>query len=368
MINIRTGVSRALASALTLALALSLTPAISHAEVDFSGKKVTFIVPFKEGGGADVYARLFQPFLQKYLPGNPTVIVRNEPGGGGVKSANKFQKVSGDGLTVMALSTSNLVPFALGVSKVKYDLLTWRPVLLSPQGSIFYATPDTGTKGKDILADVKALQNAKLNFGAKNPVSSELRAVLAYDMLGIKNVNVIFGLSSGKQRNALFRGELNINYDSANAYYTKVGKFVKEGKATPIFTMGFANPDGTMVRDPAAPELPTVMEAYEKLHGKKPEGHVAAAFVNFLHMGVSASKSMVLPPGTSDEIRNAWVAAVKKTMQDPEFIKLSKKAIGVYPQYLGDDAAKVLKAATDMDPETRKWIKEFIKKCFDVDV
>ena len=48
--------------------------------------------------------------------------------------------------------------------------------------------------------------------------------------------------------------------------------------------------------------------------------------------------------------------------------KLAKKAVGVYPQYMGDDAAKVLKAATDVDPETRKWINSFIKERFGVDV
>ena len=41
-----------------LATALTFAPTSAHAAVDFAGKKVTFIVPFKEGGGADVYARL----------------------------------------------------------------------------------------------------------------------------------------------------------------------------------------------------------------------------------------------------------------------------------------------------------------------
>jgi tripartite-type tricarboxylate transporter receptor subunit TctC len=31
----------------------------SAAGMNFSGKTVTIVVPFKEGGGADVYARLF---------------------------------------------------------------------------------------------------------------------------------------------------------------------------------------------------------------------------------------------------------------------------------------------------------------------
>jgi tripartite-type tricarboxylate transporter receptor subunit TctC len=355
------------AMAVVLGSTLCITPLLSHA-VDFAGKKVTIIVPFNEGGGADVYARLFQPFMQKYLPGNPTVIVRNDPGGGSIKGANKFQNTKGDGLTAMSCSTSTLIPFALGVKKVKYDVLSWRPVILSPQGSIFYALPTTGTTGKNISDDIAALRKAKLNFGAKNPTSSELRAILAFEMLEIKDVNVVFGLSSGKQRKALLRGEIDINYDSANAYYSKVGKFADKGDVVPVFTMGFAKADGTFVRDPAAPDMATIPEAYEMLHGKKPSGVLADAFTNFLHMGVSASKSLVLPAGTPDDVHAAWADAMNKTLADPDFHKLAKKAIGVYPQYLGDDAAAVLKAATDMKPETRAWIKEFIKGRFGVDV
>jgi tripartite-type tricarboxylate transporter receptor subunit TctC len=366
MKNLRTVLKHAAGTA--LAAALVVTPAIGQA-VDFAGKKVTVIVPFNEGGGADVYARLMQPFLQKYLPGKPTVIVRNEPGGGGIKSANKFQKAKGDGLTALTLSTSNLVPFALGMKKAKYDILSWRPIILSPQGSIFYAATDVGVKGKDVAADIAVLRKTELTFGAKNPTSSELRAVLAYELMGIKNVNVVFGLSSGKQRKAVVRGELNINYDSANAFYTKVRKFEEKGLVKSFITMGFADASGNVVRDPAAPNLPTWWEAYQATHGgKKPSGVVADAFMNFLHMGVSASKSMVLPKGTPDDVRAVWIDAMKKTMADPDFKKLSKKAIGVYPQYLGDDAAAVLKAATDMKPATRAYLKKFIKQRFGTDI
>ena len=53
------------------------------AALSLKDKKVTFIVPYKEGGGTDTMARIFQPFLQKYLPGNPTILVLNQPGGAG---------------------------------------------------------------------------------------------------------------------------------------------------------------------------------------------------------------------------------------------------------------------------------------------
>ena len=37
-----------------------------HAEVDFSNKTITWVVPFKEGGGTSRFARFIQPFLTKY--------------------------------------------------------------------------------------------------------------------------------------------------------------------------------------------------------------------------------------------------------------------------------------------------------------
>ena len=348
--------------------AVAIGASSALAAPDFAGKKVTIIVPFGEGGGADVYARLFQPFLAKYLPGGPTVIVRNQPGGGSVKGANKFQDAQPDGLTAMACSTSTLIPFALNDPKVKYDILSWRPVILSPHGTIFYASPTTGVTGKDVVADIMALRKAKLVFGAKNPTSAELRGFLTFQMLGINNVNAVFGLSSGEQRKAFLRGELNINYDSAASYTSKAAKFIKEGKVVPIFTMGYGAPDGSIKRDPAYPKMATITEAYEKLNGKPPSGPTASAYIAFLHMGVSASKSLVLPTGTSDEIVDAWVGAVQKSVADPQFSKTGKKIIGAYDQSFGKDAKNVLKMATSLEPDTKAWLKGWVKDRFNHDM
>ena len=45
-------------------------------KVDFSGKRIELLVPFPPGGGSDVYSRGLAPFLEKHLPGNPTIIIR----------------------------------------------------------------------------------------------------------------------------------------------------------------------------------------------------------------------------------------------------------------------------------------------------
>ena len=49
---------------LALALvSLFLVSAPASAKVDLSGKTITWVVPFKEGGGTSRFARFIQPFL-----------------------------------------------------------------------------------------------------------------------------------------------------------------------------------------------------------------------------------------------------------------------------------------------------------------
>jgi hypothetical protein len=66
------------AAALTIPI---FAPGASMAQ-NFSGQTVTIIVPFGVGGGNDLWGRFLASVMGKYLPGNPTMIVRNVPGRG----------------------------------------------------------------------------------------------------------------------------------------------------------------------------------------------------------------------------------------------------------------------------------------------
>ena len=78
---------RKLMAAAALGGGVALAP-IAASAADFSGKTVTIIVPFKEGGGTSRFARFIQPFLTKYLPGNPDIQIMHIPGGGAIKGSN----------------------------------------------------------------------------------------------------------------------------------------------------------------------------------------------------------------------------------------------------------------------------------------
>ncbi|WP_246026639.1 hypothetical protein [Paracoccus luteus] len=105
---------RGLLGMVAATMVAAAVPQVAAAEADFKGKTIEFIIPFSPGGGSDTWARFNAPLLQKYLPGNPTVVVVNEPGGGSTKGANVFAtRARPDGLTILGTSASTQFPYLL---------------------------------------------------------------------------------------------------------------------------------------------------------------------------------------------------------------------------------------------------------------
>ena len=335
--------------------------------VDFSGKKIELIVPYREGGGSDTYARLFTPFLQKYLPGKPKILIRNFPGGGSIKGSNKFEaRAKPNGMSFVVTSSSTMVAQLFGGKKRKFDMLKWRQVIVSSRGSIVYVAPRTRVSGKNIVADIKMLRKQELFYGAKTPTAGELRTIIAFELLGL-NVKTIFGLSRGRSRKALMRGEITINHETTGTYFKKVKKLVKQGKAVPLFTLGFPK-DGKIVRDPAFPDMLAVPEIYKLLNGKEPSGGKWEAYKSMLVLGVTASKGLALPKGTPPEIVDAYIEALKRTVKDRAFLKIAKNELGSYPQVYGKDAQQAVVKAVTLSPAASKWLKAFLERKFNIKI
>src|SRR5262245_6488971 len=67
----------------------------------FRDKTVTIMVGAAPGGGLDTYARLLSRHMQKHIPGNPIVIVSNQPGAGGsVVARSVYSTAPKDGTTI----------------------------------------------------------------------------------------------------------------------------------------------------------------------------------------------------------------------------------------------------------------------------
>src|SRR5262245_59547398 len=132
---------------LVLVIGLSLCVA-SHSvfaqEPFYKGKQLRLLVNYPAGGATDVVARLTSKYLSKHIPGNPTVVVQNMPGGGGNVGANYVYEVAGaDGLTVGVFSGGYL-PQILGGSGVRFDLNNMPMIAGVGETSVVYIRSDTG--------------------------------------------------------------------------------------------------------------------------------------------------------------------------------------------------------------------------------
>jgi tripartite-type tricarboxylate transporter receptor subunit TctC len=106
----------------TLVLALFGFTTASPAQDVYKDKTLTFIVGYSPGGTYDQYTRLIARHIGKYLPGNPTRIVENMPGAGGIIAANHlYNRVKPDGLTVAAWASPLILQHVMGNDAIKID-------------------------------------------------------------------------------------------------------------------------------------------------------------------------------------------------------------------------------------------------------
>lgn len=342
----------------------------AHA-ADFSGKRVTIIVPFNEGGGTDSYTRFMLPYFQKYLPGNPKILVVNKPGAGGILGGNYFeQRAKKDGTWVFALSTSTISNFTLGDPRVKFKLNEFIPIILSPRGIMQYVRSDLGIQNeKTLKAKIEKMQSLppeKLIFGGKTPTSGGLNLRVALSQLGIE-VKSVWGMKgNGPMALAFERGEFTVNYDNTLSFKNNRKKLIEDGIAVPLYTLGVVNEKGDIERDPTWPKVPTFIEAYKAVHGKAPSGPGFEAWYSLYQMSVTMSKSWNLPAGTPKDIVEAYRTAAKKMMADPDFMKKRAKIFGDYPQTIGDGAIPIRNAATTMSDTARTYLAKYVKSRYGV--
>lgn len=360
---------------LASAAALGLTTAFAHiaAAADYTGKRIQILVPFAEGGGTDSWTRMMAPYLEKYLPGKPRVLVVNRPGAAGITGANYYQeKAPKDGSWIFALSVSTAQNYALGNPQFKTKFEEYHPVLNSPRGSVQYARKELGLQNhKTIKAQIEALRKYppdKLVFGGRTPISVDLAYLVALSLLGVE-VKSVWGLGgTGPMALGFERGEFTVNYDNTLSYLSNRKHMIESGMARPLYTFGNYDENGKLTRDPAAPDVPTFNEFYKAVHGKDPSGPGYEAWLALMGVSIPLSKSLLLAPGTSKDVVEMWRGAVRKMLADAEFKQKAAKEFGPYPQIVGEAVRPIIKQALSVSPEARQWLAKYVKVRYDVEL
>jgi len=334
---------------------------------NFAGRTIEWVIPFAVGGGSDVWARFHQPFLQAHLPGEPTVVIRNIAGGGGINGSNQFAaRARPDGNMIFGTSGSTQFPFLLGDSRVRYDYNDWSPIMASPTGGAMYIRPELGVAGPQDIAKLRAATG--LRFGSQGPTSLDMVPALAFELLGL-DVQVVMGMQGrGQGRLAFERGETPIDYQTSSAFLSQVMPLVREGRAVPLCSWGVLDDAGEIVRDPSFPQLPSFPEFLEAATGQKPSGPAWEAWRTLFIAGFAAQKFVCVPKATPAPIQGAFRAAFDRTFAHPDYREKRGPVIGDYREVTGEPCARAYAAATQISPEVRAWCRDWLRRRFNYSI
>src|SRR5262249_12436339 len=87
----------------------------------YKGKQLRFIVGSAVGGGYDLFARIVARHIGDYIPGNPSVIVQNQPAAGGVVMTNQLYSQGPKDGTVIGIPINGIPTAPLLQSGTQFD-------------------------------------------------------------------------------------------------------------------------------------------------------------------------------------------------------------------------------------------------------
>src|SRR4030095_16755866 len=106
-----------LAGAFALLFVLS-----AQAQSPYEGKTITIVTSTGSGGTYDVTARLIARHMPRHIPGSPTMIVQNMPGGGNVLATNyMFNIAPKDGTAIATIHSAMPLHQVLDGQGVRFD-------------------------------------------------------------------------------------------------------------------------------------------------------------------------------------------------------------------------------------------------------
>jgi len=271
----------------------------------YPAKRITSVCASEPGGGMDLTARGTAPFLTKYLKQlNPDakggdVEVKNMPGASHAKAVSYvFKEAKPDGYTIGDFLRGNLYKFIYGQAKLPFDVreLTFLWSLGQSQ-RILICNKKRFATWEEVLA---ASKKETLMIECSSVGSSEhLDTIFLKETTGIP-VKITFSGGSSQTIASLIRGDADISVVD----YMPVKALVDSKEINVLFSV---------TKERIIPDVPTIAEK---------------GFPDLLKLvgGEGSGRMVMAPAKLNPEAKGKLIAAMKKTMEDPEFKDFCKKS------------------------------------------
>ena len=289
-----------------LAVAAGLLLAFAAQAQSFPAKPITLICPWPPGGSTDVHLRKFAEIAQKHL-GQP-MVVDNKPGGGGMIGPSQMARLAKpDGYT---LSQLPITAFRLPHQRqVDWDALKDFTYIIGLTGYTFgvVVKSDSPLKTFQDLIDYARANPGKLAYGSTGAGTSPHLLMEEVAMkTGVQFLHVPFK-GNADSTQALMGGHIMAQSDA-----TGWGRHVDAGTFRLLVTFGEKR---TKWNAPTAKELGIDIVSYS------PYGIVG-------------------PKGMEPQLVKTLHDAFKKTLDDPEHLKVLQQFDQVYWYKSSEEYAK----------------------------
>jgi tripartite-type tricarboxylate transporter receptor subunit TctC len=322
------------------------SPAAADAVAEFyAGKQVRFVIRSGVGGGYDSYARLLTRHMGRHIPGKPTLVPINMPGGGGIIAANHVALAAPKDGTILTMVSQGLpIDQALGLNTtLKADLRSFHWIgNMSAANQVLAIWHTSQTK---TLADAQTRETLIGSTGAGS-ISTQLPALLN-NLVGTK-FKIVIGYPDGRDVNlAMERGE--VEGRGANpwvSYKSTSPRMVAEKHIRPLVQFGLES-DPEIAEAPLFLNLPVAPE-------NKP-------VLEFMSKAVMVGRPVATTPGAPLDRVAALRRAFDETLRDAEFKKDAEAQRAEIDYMSGEQLEKIIADLIGAPPEVLARVRNALR-------
>src|SRR5882724_4653505 len=339
-------------------IVLAIAPDSAQAQF-YKGKTITMIVNYPAGGPTDLEGRIVALHLPAHIPGNPTIVVKNVGGAGGLIGSNQLGESAPNGESI-GFFTLDVPGQLVGASALRTPYSDFVLIAGVESPLVVYIRKDT-PPGINVAADLmKAREFKALSLNAQN--TNTLNQALALDLLGVPHhaIPAYRGLKEVETAILQNIGQL------ANSSLSGWSGSVEPTMGHVVMPLWQLSPrkNGAYPRSKALPNMPTFEEFYAQvLPGKSLAGNKTyEALRTVSDPQLAMFRVALLPPKASDEATAAMRTAFVEMWKNPQFLTDYSKVIKTEPILVtGAEGQEVLSGLATVSNE----LKEFIIKYTD---
>lgn len=299
----------------------------------FAGRQMTMIVATTNGNDYDNRGRLLSRHMGRFIPGNPSIVVRNMPGGGGIVAANWMTKVAPrDGSVMMMIMQPTSMNQAMGLGKIEYDVREFGWIgNTSDTPSVINSWHTSG------IRTIQDVRERELVVGATVGTSSVIYPRVLNELAGTK-FKIVTGYPGGNQINlAMESGEVQgRGSNSWSSWKSTRPQWLAEKKIHMLVQIA-------LKRSPELADVPLMLELASNDFDRQ--------VLTFLSADTAIARAVVTTPGVPAERLNTLRRAFDAVMKDAALLKEAAQInmdIGVIT---GEEAAKIAASIAQADPK-----------------